>query len=306
MRAKDYAQGLKYFEHRISRETAIATQNKIYPKLAANDKLWKGENIKNKSIYIYYEAGYGDTIMFARYLRILKKQCKKIIFYPQKPLVPLFAQCKLGIDELIEGFIPEKELDFDVHAPLMSLPYLLGLKNDAIFESPEGYLCADNELIKHYKERLFDNNKLKIGIKWQGNTSNDKDRVIPIEAFAPLLELNNIQFYSFQTFEGADEISKLLNKSKVVDIGRDLNDFSQTAAALMNLDLVICNDTSLAHLAGALGIPCFTLLPYNVNWRWHDDLSKCDWYNSLKLFRQKSPGNWDEVFIEIKNILESN
>ena len=81
--------------------------------------------------------------------------------------------------------------------------------------------------------------------------------------------------------------------------------FGQTAAALMNLDLVICNDTSLAHLAGALGVPCFVLLPYEVNWRWHDDLSKCDWYNSIKLFRQDSIGNWENVFKEVKEIISS-
>ena len=94
----------------------------------------------------------------------------------------------------------------------------------------------------------------------------------------------------------------MTSKYDVTDIGSDLIDFSQTAAALINLDLVICNDTSLAHLAGALGIPCFVLLPYDVNWRWHSDITKCDWYDSIKLFRQKSIGNWDSVFEEVKDL----
>ena len=305
MRTKNYDKGLKLFEQRLCRETAIALQNKTYPNLASRERLWKGENIKDKTILVYYEAGFGDVIMFARYLPLLKKRCKKIVFYPQKQLVQLFSQSNLGIDEIIEGFIPEQSMDFDVHAPLLSLPYLLGLKGDKVFESSEGYLNADSKMTQEYKERFFNNEKLKIGIKWQGNTYYDQDRVIPTEAFAPLIELEGTKFYSFQTFEGSEELEKLSSKYDITDIGSELIDFSQTAAALMNLDLVICNDTSLAHLAGALGIPCFVLLPYEVNWRWHTDLSKCDWYDSVKLFRQKSIGDWSGVFEEVKELLQS-
>ncbi len=304
MRAKDYAKGLKLFENRICRKTALLTQAKTYPKLASADRLWKGENIKNKTIFVYYEAGYGDTIMFSRYLPLLKKKCKKLVFYPQRPLVPLFENSGLGIDELIDGYIPEKNLDFDVHAPLLSLPYLLGLKGNRMFESPEGYLYADMTLANEYKTRYFDNDKLKIGIKWQGNTYYDQDRVIPTEAFSPLIEIERTKFYSFQTFEGSEELSKLTSKYDITDIGRELLDFGQTASALVNLDLVICNDTSLAHLAGALGIPCLVLLPYETNWRWHDNLNKCDWYDSLKLFRQTVAGDWNGVFEQAENAIK--
>ena len=133
MRAKQYDKGLKLFESRLCRDTAVGIQSKTYPNLASEDKLWKGENIKNKTIFVYYEAGFGDVIMFSRYLPLLKKKCKKIVFYPQKPLVPLFEQSGLCIDELIEGYIPERNMEFDVHAPLMSLPYLLKLKGDKVF-----------------------------------------------------------------------------------------------------------------------------------------------------------------------------
>ena len=303
MRAKNYDKGLKFFESRLCKETAVVLQNKSYPNLASFDRLWRGENIKNKTIFVYYEAGYGDVIMFARYLPLLKKKCKKLVFYPQKPLVSLFEQSNLGIDEIVEGYIPEQNMDFDVHTPILSLPYLLGLKGNDVFVSSEGYINVNKRLVEEYKNKYFDNSKLKIGIKWQGNTYYDTDRVIPTEAFQPLLEIDNTQFYSFQTFEGAEELEKLTSKFDIVDIGKDLIDFSQTAAALMNLDLVICNDTSLAHLAGALGIPCLVLLPYEVNWRWHEDLSKCDWYDSIKLFRQKTIGDWDSVFSDVKKFL---
>ena len=126
-------------------------QNKSYPNLASSERLWKGENIKDKTIFVYYEAGFGDVIMFSRYLPLLKKKCKKLVFYPQKPLIPLFTESGLGIDEIIDGFVPEQNMDFDVHTPLLSLPYLLGLKGDKVFESPEGYLVANETLVEEYK-----------------------------------------------------------------------------------------------------------------------------------------------------------
>lgn len=303
MRVKDYDKGLRLFEQRICRDVALVTQMKSYPHLAAPEKLWKGENIKDKTIFVYYEAGYGDVIMFSRYLPLLKKKCKKLIFHAQKPLISLFECSNLGIDELVEGYIPEKDMDFDVHVPLLSLPYLLGLKGKKVFESPEGYLCANTELVNEYKAKYFDNNLLKIGIKWQGNTYCDQDRVIPVGCFSPLIETEGTKFYSFQTFEGSEDLRKLTDKYDVTDIGSGLMDFGQTAAALMNLDLVICNDTSLAHLAGALGIPCFVILPYESNWRWHDDLRHCDWYDSISLFKQYAPGEWDIVFNKVKAAL---
>ena len=297
MRAKNYDKGLKYFETRLCRETAIALQNKTYPHKAAREKLWHGENIKNKTLLVYYEAGFGDVIMFSRYLPLVANKCKKLLFICQKPLAPLFRVNPLGTDEIIDKFIPEEQIDFDVHAPLLSLPYLLGLKGNNVFAYSEGYIRPDAKLAEEYKNKYFNNDKIKVGIKWQGNTYYDRDRVIPAEEFIPLTEVEGTQYYSFQTFEGAEDVDKL--KDRVIDVGKDLIDFSQTAAALSNLDLVICNDTSLAHLAGAMGIPCWIILPYEVNWRWHDDLSVCDWYDSVKLFRQHKSGDWKGVFGDI-------
>ena len=298
LKSKNYNKGLKLFENRFSKQTAVALQEKTYPNKASHNNLWKGENIKNKTIYVYYEAGFGDVIMFSRYIPLLAEKCKKIIFLPQKPLVPLFKDNPLGIDEVIEKYIPEKDINFDVHAPLLSLPYLLGLKNEKIFPYSEGYIRPNKELAKEYKNKFFNNNKIKVGIKWQGNTYYDQNRAIPTKYFKPLMEVENTQYYSFQTFEGAEDIKEL---EGIIDIGKDLIDFGQTAAALSNLDIVICNDTSLAHLAGAMGIPCWVILPYEVDWRWHNDLNKCDWYDSIKLFRQHAIDDWQGVFDDILN-----
>ena len=118
------------------------------------------------------------------------------------------------------------------------------------------------------------------------------------------MQVENTQYYSFQTFEGSED-AKVLNN--IIDIGKDLIDFSQTAAAMANLDLVICNDTSLAHLAGAMGIPCWVLLPYEVNWRWHTDLSICDWYDSVKLYIADKNETWNDVMSRVirENLLPS-
>ena len=298
MRIKDYKEGLRLFEKRFSRDTAIALQHKSYPNKVREDNLWHGENIKDKKLLLYYEAGFGDTIMFARYLPLVAKKCKEIILICQKPLTKLFNENpQLGIGKIYDSFVPEQNMDFDVHAPLLSLPYILGLKGNDVFYRSEGYLKNNYER----NENMFKNDRLNIAIKWQGNTAFDKDRVIPANAFVPLTEIAHTQFYSFQTFEGADEVSKISN---IIDVGKDLIDFSQTARALVNIDLVICNDTSLAHLAGAMGIPCWILLPYEVNWRWHTDLSVCDWYDNVRLFRQKTTGNWDDLILDVKNEME--
>lgn len=296
MRLKDYDKGFKYFESRFSKTATIALQNKTYPNKARLDNIWNGENISDKTLLVYYEAGFGDVLMFARYLPLVAKKCKKLIFMCQKPLSTLFKQNNLGIDQVIDTYIPESEIDFDVHTPMLSLPYLLKLKVNKVFAYSSGYLKPNMDLVEKYKKKYFENDKIKVGIKWQGNTYFDYDRVIPAEAFAPLMQVENTQYYSFQTFEGSEDAKVLKG---IIDVGKDFVDFSQTAAAMANLDLVICNDTSLAHLAGAMGIPCWIVLPYEVNWRWHTDLSVCDWYDSVKLFRQHKQNDWNSVFEDV-------
>lgn len=296
-RTKNYKKGFPLFENRFSKKIAFNSHKKTMPDLIRDDNEWKGENIKNKNIMVYYEAGFGDVLMYARFLPILAKRCNKLIFMCPKELVKLFEKNPhLGISQFVDTFIPSQTLDIDVHASLLSLPYLLGLKGDDVFVSSEGYIVPDMDLAEEYRQKFFDNDKIKVGIKWRGNTTFDKERVIPAELFNQLIKVDNTQFYSLQTFEGSEDVRKLDN---VIDIGKDLIDFSQTAAILRNLDLVICNDTSLVHLAGAMRVPCWVMLPYNVNWRWHTDLSKCDWYESVKLFRQKSLDNWQSVFDQI-------
>ena len=156
-----------------------------------------------------------------------------------------------------------------------------------------------------HKDKYFNNDKFKIAIKWQGNTYYDKERVLKVEDFFRLFDIENTQFYSCQTYEGSEKFSQITDKYNVINLAPAFGDFSDTAAAIENMDLIICNDTSLAHLAGAMCKPCWVLLPHVYNWRWHVDLSKCDWYDSVKVYRQTTNGDWQGVFEEVEKDLKN-
>lgn len=304
MQTKNYEKGLKWFESRLCRKSAIVSQQKVYPNLIREKPIWQGEDLKNKVLYTYYEAGFGDVLMFYRYMPILTSMCKKVIIKPQTGLAPLFRENSYGA-EIIEIFDFESELHFDYHLPFLSVPYVLGLKGDNIFiHHDDGYLKANPAKINYYKKRYFNTDKFKIGIKWQGNAHYDRERILNVEDFFPLFELPNTQFYSCQTLEGAEEFEKIRGKYNVIDLGSTFSNFSDTAGALENMDLIIANDTSLVHLAGAMKKQTMVLLPYVYNWRWHTDLTKCDWYDTVKIYRQDTPGDWKSVFVDVKQDLE--
>lgn len=298
MKLKDYKNGLKYFENRLCRTTAIKTQEKTFPNLMKNAKLWQGEDISDKILYTYYEAGFGDMIMFARYIKEVQKRCKHLIIKPQRELYKLFKENFDGV-EVMDLFYDERIFNFDYHVPFLSIPYVLDLDNEHIFMKHNKYINANIEKVRYYKEKFFDIDKFKIAIKWQGNTFYETDRVIDVKAFAPLFDLPDVKIYSFQAFEGSENLQKLSSNYDITDVAKSFNDFSDTAAALENIDLVICSDTSLAHLAGAMGKPCIILLPYNYNWRWHTDLTHCDWYDNTKLYRLKKDESWTDMMKRI-------
>ncbi len=304
MQTKNYEEGLKCFEARLCRHSAIVSQEKTYPNLMKEKPVWQGEDLSDKILYTYYEAGFGDVLMFYRFMPELTNMCKKVILKPQKELAPLFRENSYGA-EIMELFDFERHMDFDYHIPFLSIPHVMGKKGDDMFvHHNDGYIKANPAKIAYYKERYFNNDKFKIGIKWQGNTFYDKERVLKVEDFFKLFELKNTQFYSCQTFEGAEEFEKIKERYNVIDLGSTFTNFSDTAGAVENMDLIICNDTSLAHLAGAMKKPCYVLLPYIYNWRWHTDLTHCDWYDTVKIFRQPDHGDWASVFMNIEKELK--
>lgn len=301
IKAKDFAKGLPLHEYRPSKPFATYCQNAAYKEQMKGKPLWDGTPMPDKTIFVYYESALGDTLMYVRYLDCLKCMFKKVLFKTQLCFESLFKENNFGA-EIIEGRTLPEDIVFDVHIPLMSIPYVLGHFTEKIPLS-EGYLKANPDKTKDFKEKYFNNNKFKIGFKWMGNTVYDMTRTINIEAFYKIFDLPNTQFYSLQKGEGIEEFEKIPQKYNVIDLSGEFNDFSDTAAAVENLDLVICNDTSVAHLAGAMGKPTWILLPFVQNWRWHTDISYSPWYKSVKLFKQNESGNWKEVFNEVTRLL---
>lgn len=301
MQVKDYKNGLNAFEARLCKKSAILSQEKLYPELMSIKPEWKGEPLKDKVLFTYYEAGFGDLLMFYRYIPVLSSMCKKLIIKPQKNLLPLFQENSYGAD-IIENFDYTQQMYFDYHIPFLSIPYVLKCEGDSVFiHHDDGYLKPNPQKVKFYKEKYCNNEKFKIGIKWQGNTHYDLERVLQVEDFFKLFEIPDTLFYSFQTFEGSEEIDRIKANYDIVNLGETFSDFSDTAGAIENMDLIISNDSSLIHLAGAMKKRSFVLLPYIYNWRWHTDLTKCDWYDSVTIFRQKEFGNWKGVFDDVKD-----
>ncbi len=295
-KTKDYVKGYPYFEHRISRSHAIQTQLKLYGDMFTHIPFWQGEDLTDKVIYVYYEAGLGDTLMYYRYIKLLEKRCKKVYFKPQVSLLSLFAENRNNA-KIVMRLNERISKEADYQCPIMSLPYFLGLNNETIFYASEGFLKAVPKKSQWYKDKFFNNDKLKIGIKWQGNTLIGGERAMTAESFAKIFELPNSQIYSVQVMDGSNQLKNLQEKFNIIDLGYTFKDFSDTAGAMDNLDIVICNDTSVAHLAGAMGKKCYVILPKYYDWRWHMDISKCDWYDSIKLYRQKT--TWEEVISRI-------
>lgn len=295
-KTKNYEKGYPYFEHRISRTHAIQTQQKLYSELFTKIPFWQGEDLTNKTIYVYYEAGLGDTLMYYRYLKLLEQRCKKVYFKPQVSLLSLFAENK-NDSKIVMRLNQRIANEADYQCPIMSLPYLLGLDNKQIFYASDKFLKAVPKKAQWYKDKFFNNDKLKIGIKWQGNTLIGGERAMTAESFSKIFEIPNSQIYSVQVMGGAEQIKVLQDKYNLIDLGPTFKDFSDTAGAMENLDIVICNDTSVAHLAGAMGKKCYVILPKYYDWRWHMDISNCEWYDSIKLYRQRT--TWEEVISRI-------
>ena len=260
---------------------------------------WDGSPRPEQTILLHAEQGLGDTLQFCRYAAAVKQRLGRVILECQPPLVKLLASCP-GIDQ----FVPKGNLlpEFHVHAPLMSLPRILGTMPAAV-----PYLFADAELVEQWRRRLAEFGGLKIGINWQGNPgyNRDRQRSLPLAAFAPLAKVPGVTLFSLQKGPGQDQQRSAA--VPVVDLGEideAAGAFMDSAAIMKNLDLVITSDTAIPHLAGALGVPAWLAVPFTPDWRWllHGDDSP--WYPTLRLFRQAKPGDWEDVFARMARQLE--
>ena len=264
---------------------------------------WTGQSLEGKTVLVHAEQGLGDTIQFVRYAPLVKQRGGTVIVECPRPLLFLLASCA-GIDRLVER--GDELPAFDVQASLLSLP---GIFRTTLEDIPATvpYLFADLGLVERWRKELGGATGFKIGIAWRGNPThpNDRARSIPLSCFEPLASLPGVQLFSLQKGVGVEQLQEVAGRFPVAELGSRLNDFVETAAAMMNLQLVITCDTAIAHLAGALGVPVWVAIPFVPDWRWLLNRRDSPWYPTMRLFRQAKRGDWQGVFEEIKAELAS-
>ncbi len=263
--------------------------------------LWDGGPLEGRTILLYAEQGLGDTIQFARYATSMKESGAKVVIECQRPLVALLEGA-FGRGSVVAAGDPLP--DFDVQAPLMSLPRIFRTRLETIpAEVP--YLAVAAEYKEKWKRRLRTGPSLRVGLAWAGNQEHagDRQRSMTLDEFAPLAGLAGVEFYSLQYGRAACQAASPPEGLRLVDISGIAGEFRDAAAAVDNLDLVITVDTAMAHLAGALGRPVWTLLGYVPDWRWMLDREDSPWYPTMRLFRQRWPGGWREVMERVREAL---
>lgn len=285
--------GWEHYEYRLLRD------NNSLKIPTFDTPIWDGKDIRGKTLYVYSEQGFGDTIMFCRYLHLLEDRGAKVLFKPQPPLKQIIKESNFNV-ELLDYNIDDHSVEFDEHIPLLSLPNVLkSYSLDVPY--PNGYLKTNAEKVQTYKEKYFNNDNFKVGIFWQGNIahSNDKNRSIPLKFFKPLLNLPNVEYYSFQRDYGLEQLKSPEYQYNFVDIGSTIRDFTDTAATIENLDLIITVDSAIAHIAGAINKPAWVIMPLTLEWRWLYARDDSPWYNSLKLFTPDKSFKWDGVMDDV-------
>ncbi len=283
----DYINGFTQFEWRWRLKSMTPRDFK--------QPAWQGEPLAGKTILLHAEQGAGDTIQCLRFMPAVAARGGRLVLELPRHLARLATSLDGGGEIITQGQILPP---FDVRCAFMSLPRVLGTTLDDL-PGPMPYLKADADAVERWARRLAGTGSgLRVGIVWAGNPAhaNDRRRSIAVERLGPLLEVAGVRFYSLG--ERAADLAKL-PAGKMVDLAPELQDFAETAAVLTHLDLVIAVDTSIVHLAGALGRPCWVMLPFSPDWRWLLDRSDSPWYPSLRLYRQPRPTDWDSVIARV-------
>lgn len=287
----DFRNGLQNYEARFDKQPPI-------PRLHQELPLWDGStSLRGISLLVHAEQGYGDTIQFCRYLPILEKAGAELVLEVQDHhLVALICSLPCHVTVAARGeYLPETALQ----VPLLSLPRLLGTTAETI-PTAVPYLFADTDKLEAWRQRLVAVTQLKVGLVWQGSSKhqNDRFRSCPPKLLSPLAELPGVAWYLLQPDLQGHELPFDMH-----DLTADLHDFSDTAALLIQLDLVITVDTAVAHLAGALGCPTWLLLPYAPDWRWGINRETSAWYPGMRIFRQTAPGDWQVPLVKVQAAL---
>lgn len=252
--------------------------------------------LEGRTVLLHCEQGYGDTLQFIRYAELLQQRGARVIVRCPPGLKRLLARLP-GVEVVPEGPLPE----FDVHAPLLSVP---GILETALASIPARipYLAPDEESVEIWKRELKRDAGIHVGIAWCGNPEHRSDRwrSIPLAHFAGLARIPGVHVYSLQVGAGREQLTQAAGQMAITDLGGRLEDFHDTAAVMRNLDLVIGCDSAPVHLAGALGVPVWVAVTHAADWRWMRERTDSPWYPTMRVFRQSVPGDWGAVFARIE------
>lgn len=325
----EWEKGFQHYEWRPEYYPQLRPYKQVYDQ----SKLWDGKaSLEGKRILIYCEQGIGDTIQFVRYVPKLKELGAYVILHCAGPaLEPLIRRCA-GVDEtVVRNILADQNVEFppyDYQCMSMSLPLLL---NDFELQG-KPYIQPTTNRFREYVTKNYPNT-FNIGVVWAGSPAHphDKRRSVPLRYFRSIYDLEGVKLFNLQMelrprqygvvqrpmesdqvttnfkpeqhivdyCEGCEDMS-------LVDLTPMIQNFEDTATILAGLDLVICCDTATAHLAGAMGVPCWVAIPYNPDWRWTYEGETTGWYDSLRLFRQEKRDQWGEVFERMRKELDEN
>lgn len=266
--------------------------------------IWDGnEGITDKTILIYADEGLGDTIQFARYVPMVAAKGARVLLAVDDALYPILAPM-LGVDQCTT-ISTGGSFAFDLYSPLGSLPLAFKTTLSTI-PAPALLSPISPERREKWENRLGGHDRLRVGLVWSGNPNHidDHNRSVSLQALSPLFELD-ATFVSLQKDLRPVDRTFLVTRPDVLDFAAEFTDFSETAALIERLDLVITVDTSVAHLSATLGRPTWILLPYLCDWRWLTDRSDSPWYPTVRLFRQTESRNYDEVIGRVSDELRS-
>ncbi len=294
-----FAEGWAEYEWRW-KVAGFTTERRDFPQ-----PRWDGSDLDGRTVLLHAEQGLGSAIQFVRYAPLVAARNGTVVVECQKPLLRLFSGLTIGEAPPVARVVARGDAlpHFDVQAPLMSLPALLGTEIGSIPRKTP-YLAAEPAAYAACRDRLGPFPGPRVGLAWAGNPRhvNDHNRSMPASCLRPLLRAGGATFFSLQMGSAAKDLDELAGGA-VHDLSPEINDFADTAAIIANLDLVISVDTAVAHLAGALGRPVWLLLPFVGEWRWLLDREDSPWYPTMRLFRQKAPGDWSGVVERVAEAL---
>jgi Flp pilus assembly protein TadD len=293
----NYAEGWQEYEWRWQKPdfTSPARHNDV--------PVWDGSPLNGRAILLHAEQGFGDAIQFARYAPLVAQCGGTVLIECHPPLARLMRSL-----EGVESVIPfgEPLPVFDCQAPLLSLPRIFGT-SVATIPSHVPYLSVTADRQEAWDTLLLPERRaVKAGLVWAGKSYPDPLRSCRLADLAPLAMIPDVIFYSLQMGAGSEQATSPPPHMKLIDVTDRIHDFSDTAALINQLDLVISIDTAVAHLAGALGKPVLLMLPFAPDWRWLLGRDDSPWYPGMRLFRQERPGIWSDVVPQLYAALEKS